>query len=695
MMLLLPVLYLLIIAGVGFLIYLHAVYSTELFAPTGRGRSSFVMLLLYVGPILAGAILVLFMVKPLFARRGGAARDVSLSRAREPLLFEFVERVCAAVGAPAPARIDIDCQVNASAGLRRGLWSMAHCDMVLTIGLPLVAGLDIRQFAGALAHEFGHFAQSAGMRLSYVVRSINLWFARLVYERDAWDEALVRWSQQWDWRLAAVLWVAIGAIWLTRRILWCLMMLGHMVSSFLMRQMEYDADLHLARLAGSDAVESTCRRLAMLNVAQSAAFADLDHFYREGRLADDLPRLIMENVRRISPEVCQKINEAIDAAKTGPFDTHPSDPQRIAAARRENAPGIFVGQGPATVLFTDFTGLSINTTADYYRDVFGANFERSRVHPLATLMEQAGQQSDDAEALVRFLQGAFCAMRQLRPPTYWIAAPANVRQAIARLHKAREQIVSTHEAYQKAAERFVELDASCLEAEQAMALLRAEIKVRANDFSKPLTSREAADKQRTQAVVLQQRLTSVLEPFEDAAGERIVRALELLQTDDIAARVGAEAAQVRGEAARVFAALSVINRQITALLQFRTEHAVLGALCSKLNDQRVSQLLHGAIGTRMENSHAQLADLFAAMQAAAYPFDHADGPISLAQYMIGAMPAKNDLGGLYQAGVNLLQSAPALYVRLVARLAAVAENVEAAIDLPKLPLPAKPQCDTG
>jgi hypothetical protein len=121
----------------------------------------------------------------------------------------------------------------------------------------------------------------------------------------------------------------------------------------------------------------------------------------------------------------------------------------------------------------------------------------------------------------------------------------------------------------------------------------------------------------------------------------------------------------------------------------------LGALCSKLNDQRTSQLLHGAIGTRMENSHAQLSDLFAAMQAAVYAFDHADGPMSLAQYMIGAMPAKNDLGGLYQAGVNLLQSAPALYVRLVARLAAVAENMETAIELPKLPMPVRPPSDAG
>lgn len=46
--------------------------------------------------------------------------------------------------------------------------------------------LDLQQFAGVLAHEFGHFAQSSGMRLSYLIRSINHWFARVVFEEDQW-----------------------------------------------------------------------------------------------------------------------------------------------------------------------------------------------------------------------------------------------------------------------------------------------------------------------------------------------------------------------------------------------------------------------------------------------------------------------------------------------------------------------------
>ena len=131
--------------------------------------------------------------------------------------------------------------MNASAHLAN--WALSPSkELVLTIGLPLVAGLTLRQFTGVLAHEFGHFSQGAGMRLTLLIRSINRWFTRVVYERDEWDETLAGWSGQGH--IAAILVVAMAraSIWTTRRILWVLMHAGHLVSGFLSRQMEFDAD---------------------------------------------------------------------------------------------------------------------------------------------------------------------------------------------------------------------------------------------------------------------------------------------------------------------------------------------------------------------------------------------------------------------------------------------------------------------
>ena len=85
----------------------------------------------------------------------------------------------------------MNCAVDATASFRLGAAGLLGQDMTLTIGLPLVAGLSMRQFAGVLAHEFGHFSQGAGMRLTYVIRRVNGWFFRVVYERD---------RGTWRWR---------------------------------------------------------------------------------------------------------------------------------------------------------------------------------------------------------------------------------------------------------------------------------------------------------------------------------------------------------------------------------------------------------------------------------------------------------------------------------------------------------------
>jgi hypothetical protein len=187
-MVLLPILYVVIIGVAAWGVYFWATHFTFLLtSPSGVWRLYLLKLAFYCGPLFAGAVMVLFMVKPLFARRAPRAQPLALNPIAEPVLFTFVAKICENVGAPLPNRIDLDCHLNASASFRRGARSFLGNDLVLTIGLPLVAALSMREFAGVLAHEFGHFTQALAMRLNYVIRSVNGWFGRVVYERDAWD----------------------------------------------------------------------------------------------------------------------------------------------------------------------------------------------------------------------------------------------------------------------------------------------------------------------------------------------------------------------------------------------------------------------------------------------------------------------------------------------------------------------------
>src|SRR5688572_29786328 len=79
-MVLLPLIYVGLIGLFGYVIYYHAVNHTGMImAVPGRSRAVVIMALLYITPIVAGIILLLFLIKPLFARPPQQKQSRSLS----------------------------------------------------------------------------------------------------------------------------------------------------------------------------------------------------------------------------------------------------------------------------------------------------------------------------------------------------------------------------------------------------------------------------------------------------------------------------------------------------------------------------------------------------------------------------------------------------------------------------------------
>lgn len=385
MMVLLPLVYLALIAAAVWGVYLYATHFTFLLTSSGGGARVFVLkLLAYVTPLFVGCVLVFFMIKPLFARRAPRAQPLAMNPALNPMLFAFIAKICDAVGAPMPQRIDLDCQLNAAAGFRRGAWSLFGNDLVLTIGLPLVAGLNLRQFAGVIAHEFGHFTQGFGMRLSYVIRSVNGWFARVVYERDAWDVLLTQWAEEAeDWRVMLVVNCARLGVWFSRLLLMLLMFIGHGVSCFLLRQMEYDADSYEIKLAGGEAFEETVKRLRVLEAALGKAYKDMRSTWNTNRrLPDDFPAYLVQLHAAIPQPQREKIEDTVGLAKTGLFDTHPSDGDRIRRARQAGEGGVFHLELPATLLFANFEVVAKQVTFLHYTDDIGLDCDTAALRPV-------------------------------------------------------------------------------------------------------------------------------------------------------------------------------------------------------------------------------------------------------------------------------------------------------------------------
>lgn len=391
MMVLLPVIYVAMIAAAAWGVWWYATHFVSLLHYTYGGFHFMLLkLMAYLAPLFIGGVLVLFMVKPLFARKPRRAQPLAMNPALEPTLFAFIAKICDLVGAPMPRRIDLNCELNASASFRRGARSLMQDDLVLTIGLPLIAGLTLCEFCGVIAHEFGHFTQGFGLRLSYVIRNINHWFARVVYQRDAWDIWLEDWSNQiQDVRVMFVIIAARCAVGFSRLLLKALMFVGHAVSCFLLRQMEFDADSYEIKVAGSPTFESAMRRLAELEHALGPSYKEMRTTWNlSRRLPEDFPAYLLLHESKMLPIARQRLQDTLGLARTRVFDTHPSAGDRIRRARQAKEAGVFHLNLPASILFSRFDIVSRQVTHLHYADDLGLPIDGSNLRPVETAHAQ-------------------------------------------------------------------------------------------------------------------------------------------------------------------------------------------------------------------------------------------------------------------------------------------------------------------
>ena len=564
-MLVLPVLYLGLIALVVWLAWWHL--TANLWIITSRGNSVW-RLVFYLAPAFAAAVMTFFMVKPVLARPARATDPVPVNPDDEPALFDFIQNICRQVRAPAPSRVQVDCQVNASASFAHFPAPFMKPSLVLTIGLPLVGGFTVRQLAGVVAHEFGHFAQGGGLRLTFIVRSINGWFSRVVYERDEWDEKLSQLSEESSWAAVSLtIWFSRAVVWCSRQILRGLMIVGHGISCFMLRQMEYDADSYEIKLVGTGTFLDTSARLRELNVHAQLGHRDLHDSWIRKTLPSDFPAFLLRQETRVPPEILAEIRK-VPTDATGAFDTHPSDQDRAAAATAANAAGILGGgDQTATALFRDFEGLSRRATRHHYEHYLSVDLETMSF----VNTEQAVQASQTREKGHRsthtFYGDSVSLLRPIR--ITWPVAPVGALPLTAASAAAARDAMTA--AVPDVAQSYRLMEA--LEEARTLAAAAEELlqcgfsRVNASDFK--LTDGTMQDAQATSARVVrqQQELLPKLEKFEALAAERLSLGLTLaLQMTESASHETHERKQLEIDTlAQQMRALAVVWTDFTEL----------------------------------------------------------------------------------------------------------------------------------
>jgi Zn-dependent protease with chaperone function len=692
-MIVLPIIYIALIALAGYGVYWYAINAVGMFQAV-RGRAVIVVLVAYLGPLVAGVILVFFMIKPLFARRQVTFHPLSVSRGEQPLLFAFVERLCDVVGAPKPSRIDVDTNVNASASFREGWWGFIRKDLVLTIGLPLVAGMDLRMLTGVLAHEFGHFAQGTGMRLTYLIRSINGWFYRVVYERDSWDAWLVNAQHSSEhWAISIIVALSRLFVWITRRILWLLMVIGHGVSSFALRQMEFDADRYEARVAGSDTFVKTAERLELLQVASHAAMNELESAWREKRLCDDLPTFIQSREADLPAELRKALAKHNAEGKTGWFDTHPANADRNRSARREATPGIFTLDAPATALFRNYDDLARRATVAFYHEALGGQVRPDHLVATCKLVEARGKKKQSYQALRRYCQDLVNPIRPVYPMGGDV--PKDPERCAERLLELRAALTDVLPRATAAAEQYEKADERIIAVARARVLRAAGERVdpkelefkRGDEAELQAIITAAAQNKRAAELVLNEVLAEAMLRMEIALSLEAKEESPKPQTAEPADEYDLADAPAAGSKDLLRDALTALRSCAPTVESLRQNFYLLGTLGPRLRPENNSEHLIEELLARSKHVTNDLSHLHGALRRVPYPYEHHDRNATLTLFVIPAIPQPEAVGDVYNVAERAIDSIYSLYMRIMSDLAQRAEQVEADLGLPPLPEP--------
>ncbi|HEF5869661.1 TPA: M48 family metallopeptidase [Burkholderia cenocepacia] len=328
--------------------------------------------------------LAAFLAKALFfVRKDERADRVELTRAQQPRLFAFLERIADDAGAPRPNKVFVSARVNAAVFYDLSLLNLVRpSHKHLEIGLALVNMLNLTEFKAVCAHEFGHFAQRS-MALGRWVYTAQQIAVHIVAQRDLLDRLLHRLSNL-DVRISWIGWLLGLAVWALRSIIDIAFRLVVLAQRALSREMEMQADLVAVSLTGSDAIVHALHRLQIADDAWDRTLGLLRSEVANGRPPRDafvVHQAFADRLGRIynDPAYGQRPQVPADAAGAfRVFDREIAQPPRMWAThpqnheREENAKRTYLAatadERSAWLLFDDAPSLREHLTATLIGD---------------------------------------------------------------------------------------------------------------------------------------------------------------------------------------------------------------------------------------------------------------------------------------------------------------------------------------
>jgi Zn-dependent protease with chaperone function len=684
LVLLLPMLYLALIAGAAWGAYWHATANTGILA----GQGVFLRASLYAGPLVGGLFIVLMLLKPLFARPVQEADPYSLEPEQEPIFHAFVAKVADAVGAPIPRRIEVNCIPNASASFHRGLLGLLRRDLVLTVGTPLIASLNTRQLAALIAHELGHFSQTLGMGLTGIIASITQWFARAAFEPDEWDEQMANLLEEGclGHVLGPLLVVVQLCVLVTRLILFVFALIAALLTMFLMRQMEYDADVYAARVAGFDALAPTFERISEANIGFEELAGQLEDAVVAGTLPDDIPAYLLRrseasqwrlNPPRTSPpRLLLRIMQLLV--------THPPTVLRVERVQREGSEGVYRYEAPASDLLRHFETICKWTTLGLYHKKLGPHVQIGHLKPLPDDRRHRELRAAGHAASRRFFQGTLHPAHKIFPDATSLRGPIPAQEARETLARARKAIIRDAPGVRGRVVEIIDLEQTLVKAmdDKTLTTDEALIAPPSSLRRRQHGGKDSTPKMSATLEVLRREIGT----FDRLVERRLKTVLSMLKSEPMAASPG-KTENLERHADLLLEVLEFLRVVEPITDDTRISLGAIRHLWVHEDDKPEGSLTNARAAAAAKRLRRAVKKLRPTMLEAPRAVTRCQRGILPPTTVSGTAAPLDTIGQIYRAAFSLVNQLNESYGDVIGRLAIIAERVERAAGLDPLPQP--------
>ena len=140
----------------------------------------------------------------------------------------------------------------------------------------------------------------------------------------------------------------------------------------------------------------------------------------------------------------------------------------------------------------------------------------------------------------------------------------------------------------------------------------------------------------------------------------------------------AELAQRMNSVVQTLVPVQAAYREIAAT---RNRMAAVGLLLRMIGGKNLDEKTVQKLTERLRILGSDVSAAADRFQAVNFPFEHADGALTMAQYMVPKLPEQEDLGAVLSATEKLLESYFYVYFRSIGTLATIAQRVEEVLGL--------------